>query len=393
MIRGYIFNKTFLNEVKRDELETNVSSVFKIYCEGDYRSFQTDSFNLDIYGDSTAIVTLKRMKWGIYDLITCSSKWKDLIISHTGLFGTDLNRGEDLALYLTDSGIDLSLSGNSLLKGLCYVPGGIIKSASIEGHPFIYDKITEGQIKKSDKSLPEIDTEIPKSILSFFQYNYADYPLSGVKSNNTNFLENSFKNKTLPYYEETSVSLSGMKINGNIIIASAGTVTIDNSVSLENVIILARNILIDDGFLGSFQGFALETINVGKNVHLKYPSALGIIQDKSRKLSENNQSITLGENSILSGGIIVISNDNNGLVRILQKAVVLGQVYCAGSVDLSGDIFGSLYCNNFKFNASRSSYLNHLLNGDIDFSRLPSAFSGFKVGDQNAKKSLIKWVN
>jgi hypothetical protein len=62
-------------------------------------------------------------------------------------------------------------------------------------------------------------------------------------------------------------------------------------------------------------------------------------------------------------------------------------------VDLAGDICGSLYCNSFNFSASRTNYTNHLLDAEIDFSKLPLAFSGFALNDPNPKRSLIEWLN
>lgn len=393
VLRGYLFNKTFLDNIKKYELERNVSSAFKIYSEGVDLFSQGDSCNLDLFSDSISCVILKKSKWGIYDLITATSSWKNLTISKSGLFGTNMDRGTGLALYLADTGINLSLSGNSLVKGVCYVPGGNVKSASIEGHPFIYKQTVEGQTTKSNKTLPETDTEVLKSILSLFLKLTPDFSLSDIVSDNTDILVNPFHSKLITYYTPASVVLSDMNFKDNIIIASAQTITIDNSDKLENVIVLARKIVVTEGFSGSFQGFALESINIGKNVHLKYPSALALVQDENRKLAGSNQSVTIGENSDVSGAIIVITEDNSGYLTISKNAVVYGQVYCAGSVNLSGSVFGSLFCNYFRFSVSRSIYTNHLLDANIDFSRLPSCFSGVDFDDQNPKKSLIKWVD
>lgn len=393
IMRGYIFSKIFFDSIKKDELERNVASAFKIYSEVPDLFLNRDSCSLDIYGDSSAIVTLKKVKWGCYDLIEASSKWNRSNVSHIGLFGADMDRGEDLALYLTDSGINLSLSGKSLLKGTCYVPEGKIKSASVEGHPFAFKKITEGNVKSSNKILPEIDPEVPLTIQSLFNDISYTFTLSGIKSNNIHTIDNSFYNKTIKYYDKVSVTLSGMNLKGNLIIKSSGTITLDNSINLENVIIMARNIIIKDGFSGSFQGFALESINVEKGTYLKYPSVLGLIQDQDSKLTGSNQSVIVNGNSIISGAIIVITDDNRGFVSISPTAVIYGQVYCNGSVELDGELFGSLYCNLFSFSASRTNYINHLLNAIINFSKLPSCFSGIEINNQNSKKSLIRWVN
>ena len=392
IMRGYLFNKFFINSIQRDKLERNVSSAFNIYREGDMDFSVSENFDIDLFGDGLDIVSVEKKKWGVYDLITINAEWKNFKVKKSGLFGTDMDRGNGTAVYLVDNGISLSLSGSSFVKGLCFTSEGFVSSASIEGYPFIFQKTVEGRVEKSAKPPLFLDTEVPASITSLF-YELSNYvPFSDIKSNNISAIENSFCEPVSVYYADSSLVLSGISLKNNIILASNGTLTINKSAELENVILLARKIVVNEGYSGSFQAFALEKIDVRKNVFLEYPSVLAIVHDSLRKFTQM-PAIFLEENTSVSGGIFVIANDDTGFIKISKNSTIYGQVYCNGNIEHSGNVYGSVYCNMFSYIFGQMRYYNHLLNANIDYSKLPYNFSGVNINNENPKKSLIKWVD
>ena len=389
IMRGHLFNRFFINSIKRDVLESNVSSVFSIYCEGEMDFSTGDNFLMDLFGDTLDIVSVEKKKWGLYDLITVSAGWRNLSVKKTGLFGTDLDRGKGIAVYLKDTGINLSLSGSSFVRGVCYTSDGIVSSASIEGYPFIFQKTVEGRVEKSEKIFPLIDMEAYESITSLFYGSDNYLPISDLVSNS---VENSFYEPASVYYADTSITLRRVSFKGNIILSVNGTLTIERTAYLENVIMLARKIVVDEGSSGSFQAFALEEIVVKKGALLEYPCVLAVVHDSVKKFTER-PAVILEENTTVPGGIFVITNDDTGFIKISKNAAVYGQVYCNGAIEHSGNVFGSVYCNNFSFTSFQMRYFNHLLNANVDFSRLPARFSGVDINNENPKKSLIAWLN
>lgn len=393
LLRGFMFRAVLTDSEKREEMNRDNNSALELYKEGTGVFKDNGSSELDLYNDSLSFVKMTKRKWGIYDIISVASTWKNLKISKTGLFGTDLKRGEPLALFLPDAGINLSLSGKSVLNGTCIVPEGIIRPASVEGYPFIFKKTCIGKIKPSDKTLPLVDKEIQDSVHSLF-YNIDTTKLyTSLIAKEMPEVVNQFSGPAVTYFGKSSYKSGNISMSGNIILACAGTLTITSSSTLDGIIVLARKIVIKEGFTGSLQAFALESVKVEKGVKLAYPSVLAIFQDKQKELTGDHPQISVDDNSSVCGCILITTDNDSGEIVVNKNAVIYGQIYCGGSVNLSGKVFGSVYCNSFRFTVSNSTYINHILNSDIDFSKMPERLSGIEVGNMNKTRNLIKWLN
>jgi hypothetical protein len=72
---------------------------------------------------------------------------------------------------------------------------------------------------------------------------------------------------------------------------------------------------------------------------------------------------------------------------------VTGQAYCSGTVQMEGKVYGSLFCDGFSFRRDNSTYINHLLNSDIDIEMLPDGFAGFHCGNEKSVRTVIKWLD
>lgn len=391
LMRQLIFQSTYTNWCKSEEMELNLQSALLLYKQEPDILYLEDSVNVDLYGDSLAIVTIKKEEWGIFDIITATTGWKERSSSRSGLFGevVDIN---DPALYMPDRGLNLSLSGHSQISGIAYVPSGIIRKGSIEGQPFIFDKVTDGIIKSSVKSLPLLNSNLESTINRIFNQVNPEISLSSLKLGNYLVIENTFENPALTYFDEPNANLSNLTFKGHIIICAPGSILVDYSTSLENVILIARKIIIGEGFTGSFQAFALGSIDVGSNVNLTYPTVL-CISGNDNDASSFKPVISIGYNTSISGCIILNTISDKSRLVIPKTSSITGQIYCKGDVDLKGEINGSLYCNYFSFISGRSTYVNHLLNSNIRINNLPKGFCGFCVGDTSSNRGLIKWID
>ena len=92
-----------------------------------------------------------------YSKVYC--KLEELSFSKQCLVASDINFQEPVALFLQDNGSILSLSGNTIINGTCYLPGKTVRSASIEGKHFIYKDLVSGIIKKV-QNLPDLDENL-----------------------------------------------------------------------------------------------------------------------------------------------------------------------------------------------------------------------------------------
>ena len=390
-MRQVIFQNSYTTWCKSEEMELNLQSAFLIYKQKPEILLLKDSLDLDLYQDSISNVKLSKESWGIFDIVSATTYWGNKTLRRSGLFGEVIN-SNDPALYMPDRGLNLSLSGHTKIVGTVYSPSGIIRKGSIEGQPFIYDKVTEGTIKPSDKTLPRLDSNVEEEIGKIFNEINPEISLSLLQTNEYPSIENAFENSTVTYFDEPDAILSNLTFKGRIIVCAPGSIFVDNTASLENVILIARKINIGEGFSGSFQAFALDSIIVASNVSLTYPTIL-CISGEDNNANSFKPVISIGTNTTISGCVILNSSSDNGKLVIHENSTITGQVYCKGDVDLKGGINGSLFCNRFSFVNGRSTYVNHLLNAEINIANLPQGFCGFHLEDKSSTRGLIKWFD
>jgi hypothetical protein len=389
LLRQVIFQDKFTAWNKHEEIELNLKSAFLLYKQYPEILFLDDIVNLDLYGDSSSIVKLSKEPWGIYDIISVSAGWQKETIHRSGLFG-EVITGNDPALYVPDRGLNLSFSGHTKVIGTAYSPSGIIRKGSVEGQPFIYDNVTEGVIKASAETLPKLDPIVTEKIEELFDKINPGICLSQIESADNLLIENTFTNTEITYYDEPDAFISNLAFKGRIIICAPGSITVDYSSSLEDVILIARKIIVDEGFSGSFQAFALDSIIIGPNVNLTYPTTL-CISAVDNYAASSSPAISVGAGTIIRGCIILNSLSDKSRLEVNENSTITGQIYCNGEVGLQGNINGSLFCNHFSFVSGRSTYVNHLLNADINMSKLPDGFCGFLVGEKPSTRGLIRW--
>lgn len=392
MMRYSFHQQAFTNKTKLDELDLNIKSAFLTYKKDPGIFSDSDSLDLDLYKDSLAMVRLTREDWGIFDIVTASAGWKNLFLSRSGLFGEIID-SQDPALYVADHGITVSLSGNSLIRGNSLVPGGVFRTASVEGQSFRNKNISEGEVHRSESDIPEPDPRLDSTLAEIYNGDVIGIHLSEINLKNSLSIENPFSNPSAVYYSHIDAILSGLSFRGRIMIYAAGTVFIDRTTSLEDVIIVARRIIVDDGFIGSFQGFAIDSIGIGDNVSMNYPSVLAISPAADGDATSSDTHITLGSNTIIKGCILLKGHKEKCRMVIPGNTSVTGQAYCSGTVQMEGKVYGSLFCDGFSFRRDNSTYINHLLNSDIDIEMLPDGFAGFHCGNEKSVRTVIKWLD
>jgi hypothetical protein len=385
--RGYLDTM-----ISRDQLRRNVISGINLALSNPGIIPYDETFEMDLFSDIPSLVKFYKQRWGIYDILTCSSGWKEYSVSRTALVGENILKNEPVALYMADKSKYLSISGETRIKGAAYLPRLGIKRAHIEGESYTGDQIVYGEIKTSANTLPALNEGIVSynmDILSEKNSSFAGYdkidPYLGYDS-----IYNSFLDPTLVLYASKNLSLSDIFISGNVIICVDNLVEIYPSASLEDVIIYCQKAGIAKNFSGRLQIFARDTILVGENVIMNFPSCLAVISDDL-----NAAYIFIGKGSTISGGVILYNNERNSRkaeLYIEEGAVINGQVYCDGDIEHKGQINGTLYCNGFTLKTPGAYYENHILDAGISFTDLSKYFVGFAI-QENRNSEVIKWLN
>ena len=390
----YIHNSYIDRQILQEQVISNVKSGINLVCKNPDLLKYSETEKINLFGNDYDIVLLRKEHWGVYDLIYAGSKRQSYKASKIAFVGDHLGKKEDVALYLADRKKYLSISGNTLLKGTCYLPKLGIKRAYIEGQGYQNRELVFGAIQQSKSELPSLIPEKIKYLESLLKLgvNKSDSVILFTAQLARNQIVNSFYNKTLIIYSDETSRLDRLKANGNIILKFDDEITIGASCNLKDVIIIAPSVIFEEGFNGQVQVFTTDRIIVNNSCKFKYPSFLGVIKSGS----ESNVSISIGNNSTIAGGVMLYSSTKNTKspfkIHLAQSAKVYGTVYCNGFIQLKGSIYGTLYCEGFTLKTAASLYENHLLNAIVDYSKLPSDFIGINLIGKPINQENIKWL-
>jgi len=205
-------------------------------------------------------------------------------------------------------------------------------------------------------------------------------------------ISQSFHQETLIIKDDVLI-IEDQLLKGNIILTADSLVYIGRDAILEDVLIFAPYIFIEDGFHGNLQAFATHLLDIGKSVQLKYPSVLGLI--KNENLVKEPE-VIVGANSDITGLVFVhnkFSNKKYPKLKIQKGAFIEGQVFAECSVDLAGNIYGNISCKSFFLRYGSSSYSNNLLDVEINASKRSKAYlSPFLIDHKYSKVGVVKYL-
>lgn len=380
---------------QNQKLILNANSGLKLLLSSNEYLDLNSQKEIDLYGENTDSVRLERRHWGAFEIAVANAHFKNNSSLKAAIIGNNISTDKTTALFLADLDKPLSLCGNTQLSGTCYLPKAGVKRAYIEGQSFSGEKLVNGEIKESGNTLPEINQSLIESNRKYFQgvFETSDSLYDATITPIPDTVINSFKEQTKIIKSDQPIALINNYIRGNVRIISKTSVFIGASAKLEDIIVYAPQVIVEDGFTGNLQIFSSDSVAIGKECKLAYPSAINIIRTGS---SKDNITIKIGEDTEILGVIFGYQESNtfrkNLLVSIDKGVKITGQVYVTGSVDLKGQIYGSLYCQKFVLVTPSSVYENHLLNAVIDITKLPASFVGVNLVNKAIRKGVVKWL-
>lgn len=401
VISGLLISYTFLynsyidRQAIQDQLQSNVKSGINIVLKNPKLANYTSTEEIKLYDNDYDLTAVTRKHWGVYDLLFAESKRRSHTYKNIALVGTNINKTENVALYLSDHKKYLSISGTTLIKGTCYLPKLGIKRAYIEGQGYQNKELVYGAIQQSKEQLPALYSEKIKYLeeLVKLKISNADSTIELTGQNLSTGIFNSFYNKPIFVYSVKANQLTGLTISGNVILKFEHEIEIQASCNFKDVIIIAPSVIIQDGFTGSIQVFATDKIVIGEGCKLMFPSFLAVIKDKGDDLN----SLLIGKSTIVAGGAMLYTTEatvkDPYIMKISETATVYGLVYCNGFIEHKGNIYGSFYCDGFTLKTPASLYENHLLNAVIDYTQIPEDFIGVNLLMQPLSEEIIKWIN
>lgn len=357
---------------------------------GIYTSNNSNSNQLNTTSDVNNTIESKKEFWGIYEKVITTSVIKKNRFSKVALTGgTTTDR---TALYLKENNQPLIVVGNTRIEGTSFIPRQGVKAGNISGNSYYGTNLIYGNTKESRRALQKPDN---LKQIEDKKYNTDAFKKEQLIPFNLNTsYTNSFLEPTKLLYDPAPIFLSETQLIGNIIIQSESIITVNASAKLKDVILIAPKIEIQDEVKGNFQAIASESITIGKNCNLEYPSAM-LLKSTAKNNSEiESHHLYLGASSTFKGILAYLGEDTQQRFKpqliIEENATVYGEVFCEANTELKGTVYGSLYTSRFISSTSGSIYLNHIFNGKIIAPSLPVQYAGFSF--DNDKKDIVKWL-
>lgn len=396
LISYYNFlQKTKFQEAQR--LQHNVNSGIAVLLSNKYINYDKPQ-KLNLYQEGNDSVYLEKELYGMFDLIKSRTKWKNMSYEKVAFAGGYNASDTSLpALYLADHNSPLCLVGKSKIVGNCFLPRRGVQKGYIDGRNFEGKHLIKGKIKNSEKSIPSIKTRYENNLIYTAMQHYLQtgkYKKINLEDITSNSLVNSFCDTTEVIYDSTGILLGNINLKNNIVVLSRTEVLISGKAKLQNIVVYAPSIFIQAGFQGTLQCIASDTLYVGKNVSMGYPSALcltnGITDTISRILKIEPETKI---NGLVCVNLTEKKDDPKPDIYIQKNVQLTGILYSNVPTRFFGKVLGSIYTDGFIVKRLSGIYINHLLDAVINRDSIPKNFVGPNLFNPKSHNMIMKWLN
>jgi hypothetical protein len=391
---AYFYKIQFQKKARYDRLQDNLGSGINILLAGADTAFSVGrSFGL--FGNEADSVYLKKMPWGIYQVgIAEAFAQKDTLYRSFSIANC-VDSSKWCCLYLADNDRPFSVSGKTTIRGNAFIPRGGVQTAFIANAAYQGDKrIIVGRRQNSSKSLPPLSQAVLASLNGYF----SQQKLTEVALPKADSIRQSFILPTKFFsFGKTPVTLKDQSFEGNIVLLSDTTITIDSTTTLNGVLIFARAVLVGHGFKGRCQLFATDSVQIGNNCRLTYPSAVGIVRFVQNP-AVSQEKIVIGDRSEFAGTLFTYEAGKNTLKPLIlpgKNVAITGQIYSQGIVFLrdSLKLKGSIFTGVFNYKSLGTLYENYIVNASIDSKSLsPYYLSSELIPVTNNKQKVLQWL-
>lgn len=400
---AFYYRQEVQKKTRLDKLLNNLESGTAVLLSA---GFFTDgnTHRVDLFESGSDSLVLRKENWGVYDLnMVKAFELKDTLkrsFLSAPVF-TDLN-----AIYLADEDRPLSISGTTQITGNGELPKSGLKQAYVDGKPYAGKSLIIGTVKDSGREMLPLNKTLIQSLISYLKplnnkgTTFID-SIKGLSFNIRDTLGNSFFNAPLIYrLDHRQMDLGSLKLKGKIILISDTTVHIAAGSRLDQVQIYAPAIIVASGFKGACQLFARDSIIIGKNCVLDYPSFAGVFKAEGHQIQAK---LSLGEGSRFSGILFSYEKKRSPLQTIISLAKdckIYGEVFATGYVKLEKTVtvYGKTSAKRFIMQTPTTLYENYLI--DISLNRKllnkyylsSSIFRGTARGSTPSQR-ILTWLN
>ncbi|SFC23429.1 hypothetical protein SAMN05421747_106192 [Parapedobacter composti] len=393
------YHRQYAAETMRHErLRQNLASATNLLLVGETAN-GIDTARLGLFDDQRDSVLLIRAPWGIYDIGIARAFEGHDTLSHVFLMGKALTPGERYALYLADEHRPLSLSGKTRIQGDAFLPEAGIRKAYIENQAYAYEEVIHGgTMRHSTTSLPPLDAAVLERLTRYLlpesAAEWRGDALDWLVLGDT--LTQPFFARPLLLHSIDSMTVT-MSLAGNIVLVADSAITVTADAALDQVLLFAPSIRFADNFRGRVQAFARDSIIVGRDCAFGYPSALGVVHIPKDSLVFEFQPLLRIDSASVVHGLVFShfpgSDQYFAKVALAEGAVVKGQVYADGLLELQGAVHGVTLCRRFTLQTPSSLYENFVLGGVMDETRLSPYYTGSALLNTGRLSNVLAWLN
>lgn len=392
IVAAFFYKEQYQRKFRFEQLTNNLQSGINVILTNDELAA---SKKVGLFEkDSQDSVLLKRITWGVYDIGIVRSYIQKDTLTRVFSMANKIDSLKWAALYLIDEDRPISVSGKTLIKGNAYVPKAGVKEAYVDNTAYLGNKkLVIGNQKNSAKALPAL----LQKRLSSIEYLFTLEQQSESTILKRDSFSNSF-NSPLKFVnlKKQAFTISS-KLNGNILIRSDTTITIDSSSRLDNVIVCAPSINVAEGFHGSCQLFATDSIHISKNSKFEYPSVIGVVQLKSAN-TKTPVKIIIDNGCRLNAIVFSYQKDKSEVLPIIsvgEHTSITGQVYSQGIFNYKKniEINGSVFTNRFIYQSSYTRFENYLIDVKLNSDKLSKYYlSSDLLPVASNKQRVLQWL-
>jgi hypothetical protein len=344
---------------------------------------------LDLFQQEKDSVRLEQKAWGLLEVATVKS-WSGQGMYRDSLIKTFLvgKEAPNYALRLSEGTSPLYVCGTTRVVGTTFLPReGVERGAFniVQGSPYTGDKLIYGKtelVKPTDMNIYKERFDDLRALQS----------LRGNISLEQDSILQPFNQPTL-ILEGGRFNTTGLVLKGNVIIVANERIEVSENSVLEDVLLVAPEIVIKAGFQGTVQAFAWDSLVVETGVFLDFPSVLCLLPYEER--TDFSPEIVLQEGAEMIGTLMVPSfryNTYKSKVTIEPTAKITGQVFVKGVLQHKGIVLGSVFCTEFLLQRPAGVYENYLLDAIIDRSLLPNAYLTPSILGEKDYKQVLKYL-
>ena len=330
----------------------NVESAFVLYSADSTLTERLDEEGgLRLYdGLPDSRVRIAVRPWGLYEAVRVEAA--DPRIAPTRLFGSAAPFAcppdESGGLWYATDAASLSLAGRTALHGRLRLPRHGVQYGQIRSVFFRGERIEGARTAYAGKELPPVRTDARRTTDGLLRL----LETPGVWTPAPDSLSVGF-GETEPRLVDAGNLRPGARVEGMAVLLGE-KVSLDSACRLRDVLVVGRTIRVEDGFCGTVQLFASDTVLIGRRVTLDYPSGVFVARENPDRYIE------IGPHSRVEGYAIVDGDGRPDVkhanYRQDRTAVLRGLLWADGAAQVQGIVSGCMAANRLVYYSPEGYY-------------------------------------